>query len=786
MTIIEALVQLRNDLKLWVSNNLRMKVDKEDGKGLSSNDFTDEYKDAIDNIGDGTIESTKFADTAIRKWRHVVDSRLSPWHLEINNIEFSRTDFVTFKIASTEEGNNTLPASDITEILIGTVTFYDNEYGYIIYDVPQKDGIHFELRCGDDVYQATDGYTINKNTNPFWESKFKDKTYEIYMVIDKGFVLGRWYSFSGESFVYECMSMHDMEIGDFADSADSMFYRAINSKEDKIEIVAQNETINGVTFVVDGDIITANGTATDDIVYVYGQVDVFPRTSTGMLSNITVRMECGDAQFGLQIHDYDNYEVVLPGYYMLDQYDHKIDNIYHPFPRILDSEYMGELCDVVILIKAGTVFDNTELWCKMSSATRKLKDVVQDLSTKTYKLNNMAGFADTSIKKWRSALDSRLSPWYLETNNIIYSRKNFETIQLESLREDSNWLPVTETTEILLGTITFTDCEYGYMYYDIPNIDGIRFESRCDGKVYNMKNGYTINKYTNSLWETDFKDKTHEIYIIIKQGFVNAEWSSIRIKGIAYECISMHEHGIGDFDDAVDMMCYEWPEDRNSYDQRILAESTTINGVQFTVNDNIVVVNGTAEDDIEYEYGLIMLENRSTTSNTETDRNNYRIDKPLSSSDYFIGLQIADVENGGVLPGYYILDSSNTMVINDICHPIISPYSGSSNILLGNVSRCKIVILIRKGTTFENKEIYCNVRTMSYPLNMAVQQTLYDVDDLKLDVSEINNKLDNGQLGKTLTQHFAEENMVLSNLQYGDELPEPGTPGRVFFKRVIS
>lgn len=49
MTIIEALVRLRNDLKLWVANNLRMKVDKEDGKGLSSNDFTTEYKEKLDN-----------------------------------------------------------------------------------------------------------------------------------------------------------------------------------------------------------------------------------------------------------------------------------------------------------------------------------------------------------------------------------------------------------------------------------------------------------------------------------------------------------------------------------------------------------------------------------------------------------------------------------------------------------------------------------------------------------------------------------------------------------------
>ena len=50
MTIIEALVRLRNDLKLWVANNLRMKVDKEDGKGLSSNDYTTEEKTKLGKL----------------------------------------------------------------------------------------------------------------------------------------------------------------------------------------------------------------------------------------------------------------------------------------------------------------------------------------------------------------------------------------------------------------------------------------------------------------------------------------------------------------------------------------------------------------------------------------------------------------------------------------------------------------------------------------------------------------------------------------------------------------
>lgn len=52
MTILEALVQLRDDLKLWVINNLRTKVDKQDGKQLSTNDYTDEEKNKLAQIAD--------------------------------------------------------------------------------------------------------------------------------------------------------------------------------------------------------------------------------------------------------------------------------------------------------------------------------------------------------------------------------------------------------------------------------------------------------------------------------------------------------------------------------------------------------------------------------------------------------------------------------------------------------------------------------------------------------------------------------------------------------------
>lgn len=50
MTIIEALIQLRNDLRSWVAYNLQHKIDKEEGKGLSTNDYTDNDKNKLDGI----------------------------------------------------------------------------------------------------------------------------------------------------------------------------------------------------------------------------------------------------------------------------------------------------------------------------------------------------------------------------------------------------------------------------------------------------------------------------------------------------------------------------------------------------------------------------------------------------------------------------------------------------------------------------------------------------------------------------------------------------------------
>lgn len=56
MNFTEALIRLRDDLRNWVAVNLKRKVDKEAGKSLSSNDFTNEEKEKLKNIEEGAIK----------------------------------------------------------------------------------------------------------------------------------------------------------------------------------------------------------------------------------------------------------------------------------------------------------------------------------------------------------------------------------------------------------------------------------------------------------------------------------------------------------------------------------------------------------------------------------------------------------------------------------------------------------------------------------------------------------------------------------------------------------
>ncbi len=57
MTNLEALVQLRNDIKTWVINNLGNKVDKITGKGLSTNDYTTQEKRQVKRLNNQLTDS---------------------------------------------------------------------------------------------------------------------------------------------------------------------------------------------------------------------------------------------------------------------------------------------------------------------------------------------------------------------------------------------------------------------------------------------------------------------------------------------------------------------------------------------------------------------------------------------------------------------------------------------------------------------------------------------------------------------------------------------------------
>lgn len=62
MNIISAIVQLRDDILKWVATNLNKKVDKVDGKGLSSNDYTDDDKVTVSGVSQAI--SSAIADKA--------------------------------------------------------------------------------------------------------------------------------------------------------------------------------------------------------------------------------------------------------------------------------------------------------------------------------------------------------------------------------------------------------------------------------------------------------------------------------------------------------------------------------------------------------------------------------------------------------------------------------------------------------------------------------------------------------------------------------------------------
>lgn len=159
MTIIEALVQLRNDLKLWVTNNLRTKVDKVDGMGLSTNDFTTEEKEKLAALDPDATKVT-------------VDSELSSTSTNPvqNKVIYAKLDELT--------GMNPVSSqiADAIEAIVHPVTSVNNKTGAVILTavdvgalpntttIPSIDGLATETYVDQKVANLVDSSPDTLNT----------------------------------------------------------------------------------------------------------------------------------------------------------------------------------------------------------------------------------------------------------------------------------------------------------------------------------------------------------------------------------------------------------------------------------------------------------------------------------------------------------------------------------------------------------------------------------------------------------------------------------------------
>lgn len=141
MTIIEALIQLRNDLKLWVTNNLRTKVDKEDGKGLSSCDFTTEEKNKLSGIDTGANAYTHPASHPASMITGLATVATSGSYNDLSNKPTIPAAY-TLPVATSSALGGVKSGTDITIDSSGNVSINDDSHNHIISNV---DGLQIAL-----------------------------------------------------------------------------------------------------------------------------------------------------------------------------------------------------------------------------------------------------------------------------------------------------------------------------------------------------------------------------------------------------------------------------------------------------------------------------------------------------------------------------------------------------------------------------------------------------------------------------------------------------------------
>ena len=512
-------------------------VDAEFERLVGETPVSEQIAAALDGYNfSGSTENSKFAEVSLRKWRSVVDSRLSPWHWEGNNVNVERVDFQEIKIVSDTSEGVGVPVSETTEILFGSVTFFDHEYGYLVYDIPDIDNLRVELRNGDKTFVVSNGYTINKHTNNLWESDFKDQTYDIYLILEEGFCTGWHDAITARGIIYECMSIHDIDVSEYADMSEFLNYVAPNSVN-QVDVTAVSQEINGVTFTANDDgTVTVNGTATDDITYVYGEVSLIYRRSINSsndysnidINNYSFTMD-GDSDIfvGLQRTEDDE---TISGYYIVND-SKMITNNYHPIPEPSDEPFDGEWFNIVLLIKANTTINNSKFSCKVRMTATKLnKAITQNI---------------TDIANIKNVIENKFD------NALTYSNINVFEITAESQTIDGVTFTVNDDNSVTingavesgnhsiftLGQHNLSNSMFGCVIQNVSD----DVDSNVQMYLCDTNDDFTgVYKFTldGTYADQDAVDRYGYVNICVNIGTTLTDFT---LKPVIYMCESVHE-----------------------------------------------------------------------------------------------------------------------------------------------------------------------------------------------------------------------------------------------------
>lgn len=142
MTVLDAFINLRDDMKTWVANNLRKKVDKVDGKSLSTNDYTNDEKTKLSNVvslvGDKSLmpHNDKSVTYNVQQLNNKIDDQnnsITEIKSDINRIENNTSNSIqnelSNKVTNSFTADRVLISNSSGKVAASEVT--STELGYL-------------------------------------------------------------------------------------------------------------------------------------------------------------------------------------------------------------------------------------------------------------------------------------------------------------------------------------------------------------------------------------------------------------------------------------------------------------------------------------------------------------------------------------------------------------------------------------------------------------------------------------------------------------------------------